>query len=234
MVKVDRDHPQKLGERLVDAGLCSPEALKTCLSEQEKLSSQGTYLPSGQILVKNQILSQAQLDAMLQSLQLDILSRVDLFQGLSPNDLLDFLQRCETHCCPDETLLIREGEKADSYYVIVSGTVRIFRLSREGLEVDLNILEPGEGFGEMGLLNEEIRTSHVSAIGPVHLLKIFKQDFETFLSTHRQASTKLLKILSSRLSLSDRSVTSAVSKEKTYSQLQIGRASCRERVCHRV
>jgi len=208
-----------LGTWLIDAGLCTGEMLNSALAEQKQLLSQRTYLPVGQILVKNGFLTQSRLDDMLQALQLDVLSRVDLFLGLSHNDMLDLLQKCETHCYPDGTLLIQEGEKADSYYVIVSGSVRIFRLSSEGLEVDLNVLESGEGFGEMGLFNEDYRTTHVSSIGPVHLLKIYKHDFEAFLSSHQQAATKLLKIISSRLYKSDRTVTSSVSREKTYSQL---------------
>src|SRR5258708_4885478 len=77
-------------------------------------------------------------------------------KGPSPDELLDvidlrdFTQRAVTRTFPKNTVIVREGERTDSLYIIVSGRVKIY-VSDEGKEVALGEAGPGEYFGEMVL-----------------------------------------------------------------------------------
>ena len=85
----------RLGAKLVHEGLCTWQALILALAEQKELSAQGMYAPVGQILVKKKILSQDDLQRVLQALQLGALSRVRLFQSLSRSELNSLLKNSE-------------------------------------------------------------------------------------------------------------------------------------------
>jgi|GEM_PF-2972860 len=219
MVNFYNKHTQKIGTHLLAADLCSESQLYSALGEQEELSARGEYLPLGQILLKNQILSQKSLNSVLQDVQLSAVFDLELFQEQTPGDLQQLLRKSEFLNFPDGNLLFREGDRADAYYVIVSGKVRIYRVSREGLEIDLNILGPGNGFGELGILHSCFRSTHACTVGPVHLIRISKPEFEEFMATHPEASSKLIKTVGSWLSKSDQTVVSSVCREKKYSQL---------------
>jgi CRP-like cAMP-binding protein len=57
---------------------------------------------------------------------------------------------------PFGAVIVREGEPADAYYVIVSGSARAVKAGEHGEEVPLNTLGPGDGFGEVALLEETV------------------------------------------------------------------------------
>lgn len=210
---------RKIGTSLVQRGLCTTQALIRALAEQKELAAQGMYAPVGLILVRQGVLSQADLHKVVRDIQLEALSMVRLFQSLSVSDLSSLLDRCEAVCFPDQTLLAQEGEKAEAFYVVVAGSVRIYRISRQGLEVDLNVLGPGDGFGEMGLLDGAFRTSNVRTIGPVHLIRISEPHFKDLLQSRHEVFNSLLAVVSSRLYESNRRITTAVSRERTYTRL---------------
>ena len=86
-------------------------------------------------------------------------------KGPSPDELLDvldlrdFAERAVTRTFPKNTVIVREGERTDSLYIIVSGRVKIY-VSDEGKEVALSEAGPGEYFGEM-VLDEGPRSASV-------------------------------------------------------------------------
>jgi len=73
---------------------------------------------------------------------------------------------------PAGTLLIREGDVGDRFYVLESGyaTVQV-----EGASV--KVLGPGEGFGEVALLHDVPRTATVTTDSPADVVVIDREDF---------------------------------------------------------
>lgn len=61
------------------------------------------------------------------------------------------------------TLIIREGDRGETMYVILSGRVKVFSSSREGREVILDVHGPGEPIGEMAL-DEGLRSASVMTL----------------------------------------------------------------------
>src|SRR5438445_7112337 len=105
-------------------------------------------------------------------------------KGPSPDELLDvlalrdFAQRAVTRTFPKNTVVVREGERTDSLYIIVSGRVKIY-VSDEGKEVALGEAGPGEYFGEM-VLDEGPGTASVMTLVPTQFVVVPKEDFMVF------------------------------------------------------
>ncbi len=70
----------------------------------------------------------------------------------------------------DTSAFVREGERGDGMYCIVSGRVRIAKSLAEGGQKDLALLGPGDSLGEMDLLREGPRTASAFAVGALELL----------------------------------------------------------------
>ena len=92
--------------------------------------------------------------------------------------------------CSYGSVIVREGEKADAFFVLASGKARVVKEGAGGGEVSLNVLRPGDSFGEAGLLDPEaIRTATVRASGDVEVLRLDRTVFDALLRIHPQIRT---------------------------------------------
>jgi NADH dehydrogenase len=86
-------------------------------------------------------------------------------------------QRIATaHYEPGEAI-VRQGEPADLFYVILKGEVEVLR-SEHGVEQSLARLSAGESFGEVGLVKHQRRNATVRATEPVDVLSLERADFD--------------------------------------------------------
>ena len=82
---------------------------------------------------------------------------------------------------------------------ILAGRVKISTLSADGEEVVLNILGPGQVFGEISLLDGKARTADATAIETSELVALDRGDFLPFLEQHSEIATRLIAVLCERL-----------------------------------
>jgi len=94
-------------------------------------------------------------------------------------DLKDFAQRAVARTFPKNTIVVTEGDRTDSLYIIVSGRVKIYVSDEKGKEIALSEAGPGEYFGEM-VLDEGPRSASVVTLEPTQFLVVPKEDFEEF------------------------------------------------------
>ena len=76
----------------------------------------------------------------------------------------------------DGELVIQQGEVGNSMYVIQTGEVEIFR-DHDGQEVKLRTAGPNEFFGEMALVENDVRSASVRAKGEARILHVDKRTF---------------------------------------------------------
>ena len=79
---------------------------------------------------------------------------------------------------PDGTVLFDAGDRADTMYIIRSGKVRIYR-EKDGHETTLDILKPGDFFGEMSLFDKRPRSAAAQVVGDAELQVMTKEDLES-------------------------------------------------------
>ncbi|MFO1459148.1 MAG: cyclic nucleotide-binding domain-containing protein [Verrucomicrobiota bacterium] len=83
----------------------------------------------------------------------------------------------EVHYDFGETI-IRQGEEADAFFVLITGRARVLKEQPDGEEVTLNRLQPGHEFGESALLAEQTRTTTVRCSTAVDVLRLGRKDFQ--------------------------------------------------------
>ncbi len=97
-----------------------------------------------------------------------------------------------------EQVIISEFEPGDSFYLIQSGEVQLVKCVN-GVKKNLDILKPGEFFGEMAILDNSPRSATCMAIGPVECLEFNKANFEVLVTGNPQIAIVLLKLFCKRI-----------------------------------
>lgn len=122
-----------------------------------------------------------------------------IFEALSDEEATSIMQMARMVNHPARHTIFQEGEPGDHLLVVMHGRVKVSLISPEGKEAILSILEPGDVFGEMALLDGEPRSASVTTMEKCSFLVIWRQDFLPFLERNPQVSLKLLAALSKRL-----------------------------------
>jgi len=95
--------------------------------------------------------------------------------------------------------IFREGEDGRVMFIIESGEIEIIR-GRGDREVRLALLGPGDFFGEMGVLDNDLpRSTTARSVGPSRVLPIDAPTFERLLQEHPELAVRLLRRLSAQL-----------------------------------
>ena len=105
--------------------------------------------------------------------------------------------RFAKHYDPDE-VIISEFEPGNSFYLIQSGRVQLVKCMN-GVKKNLDILKPGEFFGEMAILDNSPRSATCVAIGNVKCLEFNKANFEVLITGNPQMALLLLKLFCKRI-----------------------------------
>ncbi|MGN6867151.1 MAG: peptidase domain-containing ABC transporter [Solirubrobacteraceae bacterium] len=87
------------------------------------------------------------------------------------------------------TVIVREGEPADAFYLVTSGIARVVKQGASGDEVPLNVLRAGDSFGEIGLLAKGARMSTVRASSCVDVLRLDGGVFSALVASHPEVRT---------------------------------------------
>lgn len=99
-----------------------------------------------------------------------------LFQGLDDAQLAHVVTRFEPVRYDGGELIFAEGEQGDDFFIIFEGKVRVTRQVRMK-ERQLDVLGPGDYFGEEALLFDRPRSASVTSIVPVVLLRLRREQF---------------------------------------------------------
>ena len=95
-------------------------------------------------------------------------------------------------------VIITEYEPGDCFYLIQSGNVQLVKCVN-GTSKNLDILKPGEFFGEMAILDNSPRSATCMAVGNVKCLEFNKENFELLITGNPQMALLLLKLFCKRI-----------------------------------
>jgi CRP/FNR family cyclic AMP-dependent transcriptional regulator len=142
------------------------------------------------------------------------LRKIFLFRDLSEDEMEELLSRTQTRNFPAETVIIKEGETGDSMFIMLSGEVAITKRLILDLDKDtpkermMDRLKAENGvyfeemtlFGEMSLLENEVRSATVTALSECVLLELHQNDFLDLIQHRPVLGVKLLLRLTQGLS----------------------------------
>jgi CRP-like cAMP-binding protein len=132
-----------------------------------------------------------------------------LFEGhaffgvLAPDDVDALLVHARSVRYPAGCMVFARGSPGRSMMAVLSGSIRISTTSPQGREIVLAILQTGEIFGEMALLDGGDRAADAIAMSDCELLVIDQRDFIPFLKSRGDLCIALLRLLSGRLRRTD-------------------------------
>ena len=138
------------------------------------------------------------------------LRQVSLFSDLSDRDLSDLESVVRERSFRKNEVIFHAQEPGNALFVIKRGRVKISMDDRHGREVILRILEAGDFFGEMSLLDGEPRSATVSSLEPCQALVLFRDQFLRFIPKHPEVVLKMLTALSRRLRKADEKISRLV------------------------
>jgi CRP/FNR family transcriptional regulator, cyclic AMP receptor protein len=125
------------------------------------------------------------------------LKAVPFFSGLSPHEIGTLADGAIVRTFPKSTIVVTEGERSDSLYVILSGRVKVFVSDEHGKDLVLNVQGPGEYFGELAL-DEGPRSASVATLEPSKMAVIANDVLRGFLASHPEAALQLIRALIGR------------------------------------
>jgi len=131
--------------------------------------------------------------------------------GKLPTDALDALlshARVEHYSAGRK--IFGKGSPGRSMMAILSGSVRISAPAPTGHNIVLTLLNAGEVFGEIALIDGQDRTADATATADAQLLVLDHRDFVPFLERRTDLCILLMKILCKRLRQTDRHVEEAM------------------------
>ena len=124
---------------------------------------------------------------------------------LSDADLMAMGSHGIARSYPKNTVIVTEGDKTDSLYVILEGRIKVFVSDGEGHDMVLSTQGPGEYFGEM-MLDEGPRSASIMTLEPSRFLVVAKADFREFVIKNPVFAYSLIEKLIGRA----RALTSSV------------------------
>ena len=118
------------------------------------------------------------------------LKKIHLFYGLSDAELETVANELNELAVAKGGVVFEQDSKADSFYLIYSGNVRIVR-KQDKKEIQLALLVKNDYFGEMALVAKRKRSATVTALADTILLVLSRANFEKLYKNSAHIKTNL-------------------------------------------
>ena len=128
-----------------------------------------------------------------------LLGDLELFQGLSLQQLAELNGLLRSSSIPAGSHFITAEQPGEVVYVLLEGTVKIYVTQADGREVILAFLGRGDTVGEMSLVDSAGRSANVVTTEPSRVLWMDRATFQSCLRTIAPLASNLVRLLSHRL-----------------------------------
>lgn len=116
-----------------------------------------------------------------------------LFSSLPEEALLKLSHHCRTVSLKNDETLFHQGNDAHSFYVVLSGNIKLFRVSPDGQAKVIEMIKPGDAFAEALMFMEQHRYPlNAAAMGKTEVLVIPNQFYKEILLAEPQCGLRLM------------------------------------------
>ena len=146
---------------------------------------------------------------MFKNKMADALSHVEVFEGLTQDDLKIIAKHCKRIGFEEGDILLEIGQRPSAFYVLLKGQLRVFlpkqikgKKEQRVSEIKLNILSKGDCFGEYSLIEKMPASASVVGVQSGEVIKLTDNGFDRIMANDRVAKTvyyNLLHVLIKRL-----------------------------------
>ncbi len=127
------------------------------------------------------------------------LSKIFLFETCSVQELRLIEASTSLKNLVKGDLLFSDGQKATAFFIIVSGSLKIYKLSEEGNEHIIHVQKSGELVAEAAIFDKETYPAFGQALEPTALIRISKENFISLLCRNPGMTMKILAAYSRRM-----------------------------------
>jgi hypothetical protein len=127
------------------------------------------------------------------------LRTIHIFEGLSVAEMAAIASITEEVLYPKGTVIIKEGEKGETMYMIIEGEVSVIKGSPAGPEIVLDKIRSGDYFGEMALFEDLVRSATIRTDEDTRVLVLDKREFTEIVREYPLIALQICKVLSQRL-----------------------------------
>lgn len=127
-----------------------------------------------------------------------MLEKILLFQGVKKKSLEALEKTLRPRSYSRGDTIIRQGDEGSSLYLVLTGRLKVVSSNEEGKEALLDFFGPNDYFGELALLDANVRSASVIAVEETDLLCITRRKLMNFLQQNPEANLSVMRGLANR------------------------------------
>ncbi len=127
------------------------------------------------------------------------LKKINLFKEMTSEDMGKIERATRMESVKKKTPIFFPGDPSQQVYLLKEGRVKLSRISEEGREVTIALLEPGEIFGELEVLGDAPRDTLAEALDDSKICVVSKKIFLEMVSSKPDFSFRLTKLIGFRM-----------------------------------
>jgi CRP-like cAMP-binding protein len=129
----------------------------------------------------------------------EIFAQHAFFRGLAAVAIDELVARSRIERCRRGKTIFRRASPGTAMMAVLRGSVKICTVSRNGKEAVLNVIGPGQVFGEIAVLDGGPRTADAVTLVESDILVLDRRDFMPVVRAHPELAQRLLEVLCGRL-----------------------------------
>jgi CRP/FNR family cyclic AMP-dependent transcriptional regulator len=137
-------------------------------------------------------------------LKVGLLREIDLFAGLSVDQLREISRTLPMTTCQTGGLVTSPDDEGERLYIVKRGRVRLYRLTPDGKQLTLDILDKGRVVGRMSWLGQELTDAYAEAIEDAVICSFTPQELRRLIDRFPGIGLNIIRYLSDRLAASER------------------------------
>jgi CRP/FNR family transcriptional regulator, cyclic AMP receptor protein len=136
-------------------------------------------------------------------LKAGLLREVDIFDGLSPAQLREVSRTLPMTPCSAGGLISSPEERDERLHIVKRGRVRLYRLTPEGRQLTIDILDKGRIFGRMSWLGQDAAPMHAEAAEDSLICSVTPGELQRLVERYPTVGLNIIRYLSERLAASE-------------------------------
>ena len=138
--------------------------------------------------------------------------RVQIFSGLDPEEMSRIAAHARSLRKARGEFIYMPGDRADFVYILRQGRVKLSVLAESGKEIAIDIIQPGEIFGEFALVDESLRSNMAQALDDMLMWVFAKRDFTHLLTTQPKLALSYIRLVGDRRRRMEKKLSDITSK----------------------
>jgi signal transduction histidine kinase len=156
-------------------------------------------------------------------LTIENLKSAAAFKYVADVNLNAIIKMCKEERFAANTVVFQENTRGERLYIILDGKIKISKVTKYGAETVLAHLTKGDFFGEMELLDDQVRSARTMAVENTICASISKSDFDNLLKSNNIIQLNILKSVTKRLRAADQTIVQELDRTVEISKQHINK-----------